>query len=1551
MAVLPVFEELETLRLLSGAILGNVWADPTALGVRGSNALGVPGETVYLDLGIDQQPQNVTTVDAKSTELVATTGQLGGIAADSKSSSLQVTGLLGTITHLRVTMDLTNNGASPVNVALISPVGQTVPNLPNLFQIQPGEHFVGSFDDSAQTPVTLAPRPLSPGTYLPEQFFRSPPSHIDGTSPNGTWGLVFFGDSTGLVLKSWSLTITTPDPSTTTDARGNYAFYGLAPDTYHVVTLPAAGERQTSPAGGASRTVEVIDGRTVSGVDFGVQTASYLSTTSFYLSSPATSWGQDVTLHYTLTNRGNADALAFDVGVQLSPDGVISTSDLTLKTLHFSGLAAHTSINGSVTLTLPAAPSGGFAATSDAYIGLFIDPLRRLARNVATDSANQGLGIDAAALSVAPNQAVSSGASTQQMPSIAVDPTNPNHLVVAYLDYGLVDSGYAGVGVQVSNDGGTTWTASTVPLPVGFDEGAGAPTVQFDGKGKVFVGFMAATFLGPNKPAQTDPSSPSRLYGFQSNNGIFVAASDDGGLTWGAPAAVASHTFTGAPGTAGTTGPDGTQVPFDVKPSFGVDAFPTLPNGQPNPHYGDLYAAWVRVYPAGQFPGDTESTDGSDILFAVSSDGGQTWATRTQTDPTTGATVSAIRDPLYGNADQGAPGRGFSFYPQVSVGPDGDLYVSAYVGGSFVVFYSSDNGNTFRTPDYDNQLGIPFPNQVLPAGTSAADNFRTLPVRSIVADPSHPGRVYAVEATSVSNVNLGTMVDTGDVIFAVSNDYGQTWDQQFQVGTHTTNLASLPPGQNDTFLSVLNDDNHGRFVGYDTLSQLNSEVLAGQALPAISVDASGHLTVIWYDTRRDPLGVGTDVFGTVSSNGGKTFSPNFRITDTTFNPNDGAFTSATGATTYYFGDKIGVVASNGVAYAVWTDTRHGGQQVFLQKYSLAHPQQAPLDRFYPNDAPERATMLGPLTSRTVLPLLRTGPGDDNWYNLQGGDDGTLDVVAMVDQGDASLLNLELTDDAGNVLPATIRPILNASGAIVGIHLVYPSVTGVTYLVHVSGSGAIGYSLALTDLTAELGSVVQGRLSSVMAPGSTYAYRLEAGVSGTLELTLTPGPDAVSQMVLLAVNEANGNVQSLLGQSDGSGAGVPQTFRVPVSRGQVVVLLVMGTDETSEGSFTLEYTNLDQYKSPGVTGVFLPTAGTPASVAVGSLSGSGVPSILVSSTDTSDTIQVLSGNADGTFQAAHQYGIGPGLSGFLTAGYRQLVLAELNGDGTADVVVPNFRAGDVSVLLGNGDGTFQPQRTFDAVVSPESLVTADFDGDGQVDLAVLENFPQLGGFSMLAILIGRGDGTFKPAVNYTTPFADGAGPMVVADLTGTGNKDILIFSKNSPFAQVFLDNGDGTFRDGGTFSTGENVYAAEAVDLPGIGLSIITTGTTSGNVYIVPGNGDGIVQLALSVHGAPAGAVGHQCRRLRPDGRRFPEHGAGEFAGFGHGHGERAAGHLRHRAVARWRGIGPGPVPARGVRRRGLLQRLRHRGSGGEPDHGREDHGVQRPGRDEPRGHR
>jgi len=1424
--------------LLSASIVGTVWNDQSGDGVRQGSDPGVAGETVFLDLNHDHTDDNTSVTVPGSTTLAPSPGELGAVAGG-MAATLQVQGFPATISDLQVNMDLVDNqpaGSAPVSVGVVSPLGITVPDLPTLINIQPGQSFDGSFDQSAATSVTLATpngNGLIAGTFQPQNSFTEPPAHIYDGNPNGTWGLVFFGNTTGLVLNSWSLTFKLADPTATTNAGGNYTLSNLAPGTYDVEILGTPGQSQTSPVGtGTSQTVTLADGQTASGVDFGIQPASELATEKFYLSSQPTAWGQPVTINYTITNQGNGDAPAFGVAVVLSNDGAITAQGPVLQTLSFpAGLAAGASMSGSVTVNLPAAPPSGFTSLASTEIGFLIDPSHALAHNDPATDANQGPGYDMTELATTPNVAVTTNPLAQDDPSIAVDPNNPNHIVVAYMDFSLVNTGYAGIGVSVSEDGGKTWTESSVPLPVDFSQGAADPTVQFSAQGQVFVSFMAATFLGP-QPGLTEPGSSQRLDGFQSNNGIFVSSSSNGGTTWAQPVAVASNIYTG------------TDVNFEDDLDFAIDTYKTLPDGQPNPYYDDLYVTWVRVYAPGQFPGDPQSTAGSDIMFAVSQDGGHSWSTQVQNQG--GTQITVIKDPNYATNGTGSPGHGYMFYPQVTIGPEGDVYVSAYAGGAFDVFHSTDNGASFVAPNLAEGLGLPFPGiNVLPYPTLFADNLRTNPVRDIVADLSDPGRVYVSDANYVYDAAVGGVVDSGEILFAVSNDYGQTWDPIFQVGKETTNLADLPPGENDAFLSVLNDDDNGNFTAFDSGAQLNNEVLDGQVFPSMAVDAQGALTVIWYDTRLDPTQQDLDVYGTVSTDGGKTFSPNFRITDTSLNPNDGNFTDANGNSNDYLGDHIGVAAVNGTAYAVWTTTVGGAQNIDFQTYSLTTPPAPPVDRLYPDNTPQTATDLGFVSALENIPELTVGAANDNWFSLTAGASGDIVVTATASAGDGQNLQLQLTDANGDPLEPSpvVTPILDPAGTVIGSQLVYSgSVAGETYLIHVASGDqtSIAYALAVSSLTADLGTSVQGTEAGNLPQGGLALYRLEAAVTGSIDVTLTPGSDPQDNFTLQFLSP---NGQTVLASGPAAGSGAPQTISLPVTQGEVVLIQVAGGDpNAASSSFTIQYTNFDQYETPNVQTLFFPTPSPPSSIAVGDLSNDGIDDIVTSSVVGADPVNVLMGNGNGTFQAPRQYNVGPGLSGALTAGYRQVAVADLTGNGIDDIVVPNFRAGDISVLLGNGNGTFQPQRNFDAVSSPDSLVTGNFTTSGTTDIAVLQNFSQEGGVSDLAILIGRGDGTFEPAVLYPTIFNNGAGPMVVGDFTGNGIDDIMVFSKNEPEAELFLGNGNGTFRVGGVIDLPENVFAAQAADLTGNGkLDLITTGTNTGNVYVMMGNGNGTFQ--------------------------------------------------------------------------------------------------------------
>jgi uncharacterized protein (DUF2141 family) len=116
------------------------------------------------------------------------------------------------------------------------------------------------------------------------------------------------------------------------------------------------------------------------------------------------------------------------------------------------------------------------------------------------------------------------------------------------------------------------------------------------------------------------------------------------------------------------------------------------------------------------------------------------------------------------------------------------------------------------------------------------------------------------------------------------------------------------------------------------------------------------------------------------------------------------------------------------------------------------------------------------------------------------------------------------------------------------------------------------------------------------------------------------------------------------------------------------------------------------------------------------------------------VSIFLGNGDGTFKLAKSYATGSGTSPARSA------VADLNGDGKLDLVVTGFDFGYISVLLGNGDGSFQVPLHYATGRLPLGVTVADFNGDGQLDVAVADN-----GASAVSVLLqdsGQGTETFS-----------------------------------------------------------------------------------------------------------------------------------------------------------------------------------------------------------------
>jgi hypothetical protein len=128
----------------------------------------------------------------------------------------------------------------------------------------------------------------------------------------------------------------------------------------------------------------------------------------------------------------------------------------------------------------------------------------------------------------------------------------------------------------------------------------------------------------------------------------------------------------------------------------------------------------------------------------------------------------------------------------------------------------------------------------------------------------------------------------------------------------------------------------------------------------------------------------------------------------------------------------------------------------------------------------------------------------------------------------------------------------------------------------------------------------------------------------------------------------------------------------------------------------------------------------------------------------------------------------------------VAVGDFNGDGKLDLAVTNTVG--VNVLLGNGDGTFQPAQFFNTVSYPVSVAVGDFNGDGKPDIAVA-------GGNSVSVLLGNGDGTFQAAQNVFA--AANLTSLAVGDFNGDGFLDFAVAFRGG--VRVLLGNGDGTFQ--------------------------------------------------------------------------------------------------------------------------------------------------------------
>ena len=339
--------------------------------------------------------------------------------------------------------------------------------------------------------------------------------------------------------------------------------------------------------------------------------------------------------------------------------------------------------------------------------------------------------------------------------------------------------------------------------------------------------------------------------------------------------------------------------------------------------------------------------------------------------------------------------------------------------------------------------------------------------------------------------------------------------------------------------------------------------------------------------------------------------------------------------------------------------------------------------------------------------------------------------------------------------------------------------------------------------------------------------------------------AASAATLYPINSFSaGNNPAGVVLADLRGKGLKDIVEIGQS-GNIQVLLNKG-----DGTFTSPLTS---YISDGL----------PRALAVADVNGDGIPDILVVNEAGSVTVNVSGvltsvakngndvtvflGNGDGTFQGTQENGTGTAGPNYPVGNNPiYIAVADLNGDGFPDIVVANYSDNTVGVLLNNGNGTFKPETALAAGNAPDGIALADVNGDGHIDILAANSVD-----NTLGVYLGAGGGVFLPAAIYTLGAAQtGTGYLNITagKLNPAGPVDVVASELNSVSGSVVVlqNNGAGVFSVGPSYAAGLNADTLQLADLQHRGILDLIAASSSDNVVnVLSGNGDGTFGAAAT----------------------------------------------------------------------------------------------------------
>ncbi|MBI4313013.1 MAG: exo-alpha-sialidase [Chloroflexi bacterium] len=550
----------------------------------------------------------------------------------------------------------------------------------------------------------------------------------------------------------------------------------------------------------------------------------------------------------------------------------------------------------------PAQQAGGGGAALVPYR----DPSARFSRNV-----------------LIPTDYTSSPFQTE--PSIAVDPKDPDHLLV-----GLIDYNFPNMVSYVSIDGGASWQGpNLVRYPRKDLASAGDPIVTFDSKGNAYYAFISLDI----EEFTVGPIASSAVV-----SAISVSRSTDGGVTWEDSIQASRSTVE----TAVLPSPDGRprgEILFGFldKPWMAVGPNPK------DPTKDVLYVAYTNFVEGAnicwieELPFLCAPSLETVIQFVRSEDGGVTWSSPIEISPRAQYTILfnpvGVEQPQQSPDGQVAGGqvRQIVQGPDVAIGPGGEVYVAwvdtteddSFEGlAEIYVRRSDDAGATFQP----RRLVSNFQELKFRSRTNSFRSWASM-FPKLAVGPE--GNVYVAWVA----VPTDDPEDDGDVYVSVSTNKGQTWSRRLRV----------------------NDDQFTSF----------------QFFPEVSTDPKGNVHMMWGDFRDDPKGVSFHIYYATSEDQGKTWSINSRVTDFPTNPNR-AFPQGR-----FIGDYFGIQATSDEVYMVWADGRLGEFGPTNQKIAFARK------KFMPNPSVFISPPSGPAGRDITVQGFNFQPARDIFIEVAG----------------------------------------------------------------------------------------------------------------------------------------------------------------------------------------------------------------------------------------------------------------------------------------------------------------------------------------------------------------------------------------------------------------------------------------------------------------------------------------------------------------------------------------------------------------------------------------